>query len=242
MHSSISSHSLRVALSRHLLRAGTVLAVAASMGASSDGCEQNYEPLPQENELKGSVHVQATLRDDTGAIGTTVITDASHINVRLERASQRIPEYGTSTSKGFFQMTGVELDRYQARVTPTPQHEVVSDWLEVTRPTVQVVEFPTALLIEPHGTVESVPNPSSQEVTIRFDLTVAGETEVYLARFHPSRQPLHTLYDGFLAAGTHEMLWDGVASNVTYPLQGAYAVIVKQGEQYQYDVMIWSVD
>ena len=242
MHASKPIPRVGATVVRFLPRFFALVILAVSGVASLTGCELDLEfdrhvqLLPPENGLRGRVHVRAILRDQERVIGEELITDISGINVSLDRESGRVPTYGTYTFEGTFTMSDVEKDRYQARFSPTPQHDFLTEWVEMSQRTDQQVEFETDIVTEPQGSVQTFPNPSSDHVKIRFELSGAGQTDVFLVRSRiVATHRTHTLYQGHLPAGTHEMEWDGLASGSLGSLDGLYMLVVNQGDEYQFD-------
>jgi hypothetical protein len=56
---------------------------------------------------------------------------------------------------------------------------------------------------------QNYPNPFNPQTTIRFTLPTAGPTALHI--YDAAGQPLSSLVDGFLPAGTHQVRFDGDA-------------------------------
>lgn len=87
---------------------------------------------------------------------------------------------------------------------------------------VEVVEAPASNAL---GMVRSTPNPASERVSIGFDLPVAGPVSVRF--FAPTGRLVQTLVDGYVAAGSHEFIWDRKMTDGALAPAGVYLYEVR---------------
>ncbi|NMC43767.1 MAG: T9SS type A sorting domain-containing protein [candidate division Zixibacteria bacterium] len=79
----------------------------------------------------------------------------------------------------------------------------------------QPEQLPTAFTLE-----QNHPNPFNPATTIRFDLPASGYARLEV--FNIAGQRVRTLADGFLAAGSHAVVWDGRADDGRPVASGVY--------------------
>jgi hypothetical protein len=74
------------------------------------------------------------------------------------------------------------------------------------------------------------PNPTYGQTKIAFSLAGTAESRAKVRVLNLLGQPVSTVFDGMLAAGYHEVSWNGQDDLGSRPAQGVYLVEVSQGQ------------
>jgi len=119
---------------------------------------------------------------------------------------------------------------YQTDYTP---------WLEedpLGKRAIQFVEESLAALPEEFSVGSNYPNPFNPATTIRFSLPVAGHVRVEV--FNILGQRVRELVDGEIAAGQHQVVWDGTDDREREVTSGVYLYRVVSGGLTQSKKMV----
>lgn len=95
------------------------------------------------------------------------------------------------------------------------------------------VEITTISNVTPYhfGLYQNFPNPFNPSTTIRFDIPVSNQpnNQVNIAIFNSSGQLVKTLYRGYLAKGTHQLIWNGDSDYGSPVPSGMYYAMINTG-------------